>query len=194
MNLILCSLRVVSELANCKRGILSFVSRLHDFLKYFTMEQKYIFLNEYSMPFSEHSLRMNCSLSAPPVLVYNCNVCLFYPYIQNISLSNMLTTYKLMNLPILSLELINSDNRCVRDLTSFIENIKYVLVPNKCIPTILDIIALWSTMYSTPVDRSLIRVRYITDEGDERIVSVQDTGPFGENVQPDPSNSDSEPK
>jgi len=99
-----------------------------------------------------------------------------------------------MNLPILSLELINSDNRCVRDLTSFIENIKYVLVPNKCIPTILDIIALWSTMYSTPVDRSLIRVRYITDEGDKRIVSVQDTGPFGENVQPDPSNSDSEPK
>ena len=69
-----------------------------------------------------------------------------------------------------------------------------------CVPTIMDVVALWSVITRTPVDRDRIRARYITEDGEERTVSVQDNTALTDAVNRDPSanitgeTSDSEPK
>lgn len=199
MSLLVCALNLFYRLMRCKQRVVSgFTSCVRGIYEYYTTEGEYVFLDEYSLPFPAHSLNLDQPHTAKALLVYNYNANIFYPYIPNVSYVKMLRTYTAHSLPILSLELIGADNRPIRDLTTFIENLKYIFVPEKCVPTIMDVVALWSVITRTPIDRALVRARYITEEGEERIVSVQDNTAITDTRDPRDNStgevSDSEPK
>ena len=140
----------------------------------------YVFFDEYSIPFPAHSVNLDATLSAKPNLVYNVEMSVFFPYLPNVSFADMLTKYKSNTLPILSLEIIDKNGTAVRDLTEFIENIRYIYVENHFAPTVSDIIAAWSVSNAIPIDRTLFRVRYITLEGDEVDSSLMDASELAE--------------
>ena len=201
MNLLICALNAFYRFMRCKQRVVRGVSSVvYNLYEYYTSESEYVFLDKYTLPFPAQSLQINQPHTPKVLLIYNYNTNVFYPYIPNMSLTKMLRTYDVRSLPILSLELIGEDNRTVRDLTTFIENVKYVFVSEVCVLTIMDVVALWSVITRTPVDRDRIRARYITEEGEERTVSVQDNTALTDAVNRDPSAnitgeaSDSEPK
>ena len=201
MSLLMCALKAFYQCMRCKQRVISiFTSISYSIYEYYTCNNEYIFLDEYSLPFPAHLLQLDQLHIAKALLGYNYHANVFYPYVPNTSLTKMLRTCEVHSLPILSLELINEDNRCVKDLTTFIENIKYVSIPEKCVPTILDIVSLWSVLTRFPIDRKNIRARYITEEGEEHIVSVQDNTVLTDVINRDPTSnnigeiSDSEPK
>ena len=157
-----------------------FLQRLYDAILYAMSPRFYVFFDEYSIPFPAHSVNLDATLSAKPNLVYNVEMSVFFPYLPNVSFADMLTKYKSNTLPILSLEIIDKNGTAVRDLTEFIENIRYIYVENHFAPTVSDIIAAWSVSNAIPIDRTLFRVRYITLEGDEVDSSLMDASELAE--------------
>jgi hypothetical protein len=78
------------------------------------------------------------------------------------------------------MEIIDDNERCVKDLTDFIEKLRYIHIPNMEVPTISNIIAAWCVTNSLPLNRKDYSVRYIRSNGDEIITSLIDMTPIDE--------------
>ena len=139
------------------------------------------------MPFPAHSLILDRNIGPEPILVFNAETSLFFPYIPNTSFNEMLAQHRPIPLPILSLEIFEVDGDYVRDLSGFNENIRYISMEGHKPPVISDIVSAWIVTNMIPINRSRFRVRYLTDEGVERIVSLLDTTPLEDLIR-DPRN------
>ena len=167
-----------------KKQFDSFLQRLYNCMNSLVNPIFYVFFDEYSMPFPAHSLNLDRTLAATPTLVYNADTSVFFPYFPNMSFAEVLAQHKPVALPILSLEIIDASGRCVRDLTGFIETVRYVHIVNYPAPAISDIIAIWSVTNSIPVDRDRFRIRYITTDGDEVDVPLTDASILDDEMNP----------
>jgi hypothetical protein len=152
-----------------------FLQRLYDSLISLITPRFYVFFDEYSMPFPAHNINLDRFLAAEPTLVYNVETSAFFPYLPNVSFADMLVKYKANPLPILSLEIIDNYGNSIRDLTGFVEDIRYIHVDNSSAPTVADIVAAWSVTNAIPIDRSRFRIRYFTEDGDELEVPLKET-------------------
>ena len=127
------------------------------------------------MPFQVYSLKREDPLVGEPTLVYDAEGNLFFPFHTEKTIADLLNEYTPQPLPILSMEIIDASSNSVRDLTGFIETLRYIHVPNYPAPTICDIIGAWAASNCVPIDRRKYEVRYITTDGDEIVASLTDT-------------------
>lgn len=178
--IVTCALSGVLLCTRYRKQFDSFLQRLCASLNYLTTPMFYIFFDEYSMPFPAYSLHFDRLIGAEPTVVYNADASVFFPYHETLSFADILARYKAVPFPILSMEIVDSSKQCVRDITGFIETIRYIHIPNYAAPTISDIVAAWSVINSIPIDRDKFRVRYITVDGDELDVSLTDTSSLHE--------------
>jgi hypothetical protein len=158
-----------------RKKLHSFLQRIQDTINYFTTHRYYLFFEEYSMPFQVYSLKRDDPLLGEATLVYDAENTLFFPFHTEKTIADLLNEYTPQPLPILSMEIIDASSNSVRDLTGFIETLRYVHVPNYPAPTICDIIGAWAASNCVPIDRRKYDVRYITTDGDEITVSLTDT-------------------
>ena len=140
----------------------------------------YMFFEEYSMPFPVFSLNMDRNLIGKPTIIYNADEYVFFPYIPLKSFAEIVIYNKANPVSILSMEIIDDNERCVKDLTDFIEKLRYIHIPNMEVPTISNIIAAWCVTNSLPLNRKDYSVRYIRSNGDEIITSLIDMTPIDE--------------
>lgn len=158
-----------------RKKLHSFLQRIQDTINYFTTHRYYLFFEEYSMPFQVYSLKREDPLVGEPTLVYDAEGNLFFPFHTEKTIADLLNEYAPQSLPILSMEIIDASSNSVRDLTGFIETLRYIHVPNYPAPTICDIIGAWAASNSIPIDRRKYEVRYITTDGDEIVASLTNT-------------------
>jgi len=140
----------------------------------------YIFFEEYSMPFPLFSTILDTSIAAKPTVVFNADESVFLPYVPWKSFAEICIYNQKNKFPILSMEVIDGDERCVRDLTDFVEGLRYIYIPDMETPTVSNIISAWCIVHSIPLNREKLSVRYITINGDEVTVSPIDTTPIAE--------------
>ena len=181
---------IISSALLCVRSktrLDSFLQRLLSCLNSLVAPRFFLFFDEYSMPFPAHSVILDKNASPEPILVFNADTLLFFPYIPNSSFNDMVAQHKPIALPILSLEIFEVDGDYVRDLSGFNENIRFVPMAGHKPPVISDVVSAWIVTNMIPIDRSKFRVRYITDEGVERVVSLLDTTPLDDAIR-DPRN------
>ena len=181
---------IISSALLCVRSksrIDSFLQRLSSCLNSLISPRFFLFFDEYSMPFPAHSLILDRNIGPEPILAFNADTLMFFPYIPEMSFNDIVAQHKPIALPILSLEIFEVDGDYVRDLSGFNENIRYIPTAGHKPPVISDVVSAWIVTNMVPIDRSRFRVRYITDEGVERIVSLLDTTPL-EDVIRDPRN------
>ncbi len=165
-----------------KNNIFKYFNRLYMCASYFISPRVFIFFEEYSMPFPVFSLILDRNLMATPTLVYNADDSIFFPYILIKSFSEFPLDNKINKIPILSMEIIDGQERCVKDLTDFVENLRYIDVPNMEKPTISNIVSVWCIINSTPLNRERFSVRYITINGNEMNVSLLDMTPLEDDI------------
>jgi hypothetical protein len=117
-----------------------------------------------------------CKGYAQPVLVTrstNMGQCeLFYDVNQSLFYSKRLGS-KPYSLPILSIEIIDTNGETVYDLTNYIENMKFIDVSRR--PSIAAVVMIWATLTNNFLDPEVHKVRYIDMSGDECIVSFSDS-------------------
>ena len=124
----------------------------------------YVFCKGYLQPilYKDTMNKNQCSL------YYNVDKGLFYP--TNMLITN--NTVKYHTLPILSMEIINADDNVVYDLTNFIEDIRYIDIPDLATPTTQSIVMIWATLNNNYPDPTTHRIRYIDMSGDDYIVNI----------------------
>jgi hypothetical protein len=74
-------------------------------------------------------------------------------------------------LPILSLEIIDSDSEVVFDLTDYVETVRYY---GNSLPTISELVVAWSLGSWIVLDTTKYKARYITQTCDTVTVSISD--------------------
>ncbi len=142
----------------------------------------YIFFEEYSMPFLVFSLNMDRNLIGKPIIVYNADEYVFFPYIPLKSFAEIVIYNKANPVSILSMEIIDGNERCVKDLTDFVEKLRYIHILNMEVPTVSNIVAAWCVTNSLALNRKDYSVRYIRSNGDEVITSLIDMTPIDEDT------------
>ena len=140
----------------------------------------YIFFEEYSMPFPAFSTHIDRNLGAKPTVIFNADESVFFPYVPHKSFAEICIYNRKNAFPILSMEVIDMEDRCVRDLTDFVEGLRYIYIPDMETPSVSNIISAWCIVHSIPLNRENLLVRYITANGDEMTVSPIDTTPIEE--------------
>jgi len=163
-----------------KHRLQSALKRLYESFLYCISPRMYIFFEEYSMPFPLFSTILDTSIAAKPTVVFNADESVFLPYVPWKSFAEICIYNQKNKFPILSMEVIDGDERCVRDLTDFVEGLRYVYIPDMETPTVSNIISAWCIVHSIPLNREKLSVRYITINGDEVTVSLIDTTPIAE--------------
>jgi hypothetical protein len=164
--------------ANIKGVVDAGLKRLYDTFLYLVSPRLYVFFEEYSMPFPAFSLSKEHKLMAKPVLVYNADEHVFFPYVPLKSYAEVLIYNKARPLPILSMEILDENKMPVNDLTDFVEKLRYVYMEDMETPSISNIISAWCLTHYLPLNRSRYTVRYIMSNGEEVNVSLIDTTPL----------------
>jgi hypothetical protein len=98
---------------------------------------------------------------AKPTLFYDADYMLFYPNAVQDPMN-----HRHSSLPILSLEIIDSNENVAHDLTDFIEKIRYIGYDGCSKPTLSSIVMIWATISNNFPDPLKHRVRYIDSSGD----------------------------
>jgi len=150
------------------------VKRVYESLSYLISPNFYIFFEEYSMPLPMFSLNMDRSLIAKPLLIYNADDYIFFPYIPLKSYAEILIYNKKTHLSVLSMEIIDANGTTLKDLTDFVEKLRYIYISEMEVPTVSNIIAAWCITNALPLNRNKLSVRYITSTGSEVITSLID--------------------
>lgn len=175
-----CMLSTMLCCNTAKHRLHSAVRRLYDSFLFLISPKLYIFFEEYSMPFPAFSTRIDRTLGAKPTVIFNADESVFFPYVPHKSFAEICIYNRKNAFPILSMEVIDTEDRCVRDLTDFVEGLRYIYIPDMETPSISNIISAWCVVHSIPLNREKLLVRYITANGDEMTVSPIDTTPIEE--------------
>jgi hypothetical protein len=134
----------------------------------------YVFYEGYYTPYLYSKTNPWASGSANASIMYNYDTNTFFPYSLT---TRMLDTYMMPSartLPVLSLEIITSDDTVQYDLTDYIETMKYIQSDNSPVPTIAQIVATWSLVSHIVLDSKRFSVRYINDYGDTVLTGLDD--------------------
>jgi hypothetical protein len=134
----------------------------------------YVFYDGYYAPYLYSKTNSWATGSAKATLFYNYDTNVFFPYTLS---SRMLDTYLMSNarsLPILSLDIIDSDEKVHYDLTDYIEKMKFIQVENSSGPSLAQIVATWTLASHIVLDSTRFSVRYINDYGDTIITGLDD--------------------
>ena len=131
-------------------------NKVNDAYEYIVTPTVYVFMKGYTQPLLYKS-NMNTTRSA---LYYNADKMLFYPYLS-------LANNKNYSFPYLSVEIVDSDNDTIHDLTDFIGNIKHVKLSNTETPSLSSIVMMLLTLTAKFPNPEIHSVRYIDDSGDE---------------------------
>ena len=126
----------------------------------------YIFFNGYYTPYMYSRTNPWASGSAEPTILYNYDTNVFFPYTVYHSMfdTNLMATAK--HIPILSLDIIDSNDKVQYDLTDFIETMRYIQYDDSGLPTLAQIVAAWSLSSHIVLDYSRFSIRYINQYGD----------------------------
>ena len=159
------ALKFISMIFTLNKGselVNSCVSRVKAAFHVLFGSRVYIFFDNYSSPFPAHSVLSSSVFSATPSVMYNADTRCFY-------LDD--TTGISKRLPILSLEIIDSDSEVVFDLTDYVETVRYY---GNSLPTISELVVAWSLGSWIVLDTTKYKARYITQTCDTVTVSISD--------------------
>ena len=163
---------------NLKEFVDAGLKRAYETFLYLISPRLYVFFEEYSMPFPAFSLSNERNLLAKPTLIYNADEHVFFPYVPLKSYAEILIYNKATHLPILSMEILDRNEMPTKDLTDFVEKLRYIYIQGMETPTISNIISAWCIAHSTPLNRSNLSVRYIMSNGDEVKAPLIDMTPL----------------
>lgn len=155
--------------------IQSFLKRIETVVTLLTQPMIYGFFEKIQTPYLLTSLNLTASASACIDLLYNQTTRTFYPNRGVLDLSPDEPTTKM---PILSLDIVNSEGETQYDLTDFVETIKVVEVEHLQLPCISDIVEVWQLSSGIILDRDNFKVRYITMDGDTVDTKLNDMSPL----------------
>jgi hypothetical protein len=144
----------------CNEFINAFIIRIYRSGQLLFGSNIYYFFDAYPIPFPAHNLRLDDKHSAKPIITYDVDKNLFYPYMCNVA------EKKYNKLPILSLEILDSGGEVAYDLTNYIEKIRYISNDDGVIPTISEIVVCWTMTSGIVVDFKKYTIRFINDDGD----------------------------
>lgn len=140
----------------CSELINAFMTRIYQSVSVLFSTNVYYFFEGYACPFPAHSLQIDNPHSAKPVYVYSVDSYTFFPYTCDFK------NIKLSKLPMLSMEIVDSDGNVTYDLTNFIEKIRYISV----MPTMLETLLCWTIHSGIVINTKEYSIRYINDDGD----------------------------
>ena len=153
----------------------SSIHRISIALDYLFNPNIYVFLDNYIQPFPARSLCLNSVHSATVVIAYNADTLVFFPHMSSQHYSEISEENRSKKLPILSLEIVNLKSEVIFDLTDFIVKVRYIETTDSGCPTISEIISAWSIGSMIVLDRDRFSVRYITEDGDTVLTTLDDS-------------------
>lgn len=124
----------------------------------------YVFLEDYSTPFLSECVNTEAACAAPVKFAYNPRTRLFFNHKQTSA-----EWSRPLNLPILSLVLIDSKSITLHDLTDHVAKVQYINVP--C-PTISEVVMVWMINSRIILDRNNTKVRYTKIDGLDETVDI----------------------
>ena len=134
----------------------------------------YIFFEGYWTPYVYSRTNPWASASAAPTMLYNYDTNVFFPYtVYNSMFDNHLMSIA-KAMPILSLDIIDAEDKVRYDLTDFIETMRYIQYDNSELPTLAQIVAVWSLSSHIVLDSNRFSIRYINQYGDTLFAALDD--------------------
>ncbi len=125
----------------------------------------FLFYEGSYQPYVYHLMNPLASGSAHPVLMYNADTQLFFPWVDGYSFKE-LQSDPTSCLPILSLEIVDRKNgKAYYDLTDFVEKVRFVHVANSTDPTVWHVISAWSLSSGIVPCHDSYTVRWIDGNG-----------------------------
>jgi hypothetical protein len=155
--------------------IRAFLKRIENVVELLTQPMIYGFFEKIQAPYLLSPLNLTASAAARVELLYNQTSKTFYPNRGTLGAHPDEPTIKL---PILSLDIVNSEGETQYDLTDFVETIKVIHVDELAKPCISDIVEVWQLSSGIVLDRDLFKVRYITEDGDTIDAKLNDMTPL----------------
>jgi len=181
-----CIVRAVLKSANIlnffREKTSTIFKRVYEILSFIIAPRIYVFFEEYSLPFQLFSLKMERVLIAKPTIIYSADEFVFFPNIPFKTYAEILAYNKRIPLSILSMEILDENDIAVKDLTNFVEKLRYISLPSLEVPTISNIISAWCVTHCIPLNRNRFTVRYVRANGDEVKTSLIDMTPIDDEI------------
>jgi hypothetical protein len=155
--------------------IQAFLKRIENVVELLTQPMIYGFFEKIQAPYLLSPLNLSASACARVELLYNQTTRTFYP---NRGILGAYPDEPTIKMPILSLDIVNSEGETQYDLTDFVESIKIIHVDGLAKPCISDIVEVWQLSSGIVLDRDLFKVRYITEDGDTIDAKLNDMTPL----------------
>jgi hypothetical protein len=149
--------RLINISSACCTRLKTIKNKLNASYNLLVNERIYRFLNDSVYPYDN-----NYNIDKP-ALMYNMDKNLFY----NSTSLLQLELGTVVPIPILSLEIVDKNDRTLYDLTDFIESMRYIKLSDSYTkPSIGHIISVWQLHSKTILDTSQVCVIYINNNGD----------------------------
>ena len=134
----------------------------------------YIFFEGYYTPYVYSRTNPWASGSATASMLYNYDTNVFFPYTVYNSMfdNNLMAMAK--PIPILSLDIIDAEEKVRYDLTDFIETMRYIQYDDSGLPTLAQIVGAWTLSSHIVLDSTRFSIRYINQYGDTLITGLDD--------------------
>ena len=157
-----------------------YAGRLQHAYSVFTQNNYYVYFENIMIPYVFDSVVFWATGSAAPELMYCANTKTFFPWRPsnksnpdyNPDEDGILDMNAQKCLLILSLELIDSDNKVAYDLTDFLEGVRFIELEGFPVPSILHVVSAWTLSSGIVPDLRRFRIRYIDSDGATKILSV----------------------
>ena len=136
-----------------------------------TQPADYVFFEGSATPHILRSTAYHASGSAPPELIYCADTKSFYPFVPHTPVEEIKTTtsHRMACPTILSIELVDGENRVAYDLTDFLEGIRFAEVEGYPAPNLYHYLSAWSLASHVIPDYSRLGVRYIDSNGESHL-------------------------
>ena len=183
-------LSILLVMGTCNEWVSAMMKRIMDSFDIIFNSNIYVFFDKYPCPFPARAVRLDSSNSAPPTIMYNADTRMFFPYINNDTNMEALRTERGVSLPILSIEIIDSELETVFDLTNFVAKVKYISVTEGDCPTISELIMAWSIESNIVLNKDIYQVRYINTECNTYVVTLNDGSELATDTDTDASSEE----
>jgi hypothetical protein len=131
----------------------------------------YIFFEGSTTPHPIRSTAYYATGSAAPELIYCADTKTFYPFVPHtpVEAIKTTTTHRMACPTILSIELVDAENRVAYDLTDFLEGVRFAEVEGYPAPNLYHYLSAWSLSSHVIPDYNRLGVRYIDTNGDTHV-------------------------